>query len=154
MSTFTVTRSIVAAAPAEAVFGLIDDFRQWQRWSPWGTAGAQHAPVYSGPPRGPGAGYAWRGDRTAGAGRMRITAVVPGERIEIALSLLKPFAADNRVLFTIETFEPGLVRVTWTMTGETGGPMRVLHAILPLERIAGRDFDKGLAALKLCAEGA
>ena len=152
MSTFTVTRSLVMAAPADTVFGLVNDFREWRHWSPWEGLDPHLQRDYAGPSSGAGAAYSWAGNRKAGAGRMEITATVPGGRVEIDLHFLRPFRADNRVVFDIETFEPDLVRMTWTMTGRQNGLMAVLGKVMPMDRIAGRDFEKGLAQLKLRAE--
>ena len=36
-ATFSVRRSAVMLAPAEAIFPLINNFHQWANWSPWET---------------------------------------------------------------------------------------------------------------------
>jgi hypothetical protein len=152
MPEFSVSRSLVIAADAAVVFDLIDDFHQWRHWSPWEDSDPEMRRNYTGPMSGVGAGYSWSGNRKAGAGRMEIVSATPSQRVEIALTFLKPFTAENSVRFEIQSFEPGLVRVTWSMSGRTSGLMGVLGRVVPMDRMVGRDFEKGLAKLKLRAE--
>lgn len=151
MTDFTVTRSAEIAAPADTVFGLIADFHEWRLWSPWEGLDPHLHREYTGPSTGPGASYAWRGNRKAGAGRMTISDAEPGRSVDIDLEFLKPMASNNRVRFDIVPAGDG-VRVTWTMTGETTGLMSLIGKVLPMDKFAGKDFEKGLAALKARAE--
>ena len=43
-------------------------------------------------------------------------------------------------------------RVEWVMRGEQKGLMGVLGKVVPMDRIVGKDFEKGLASLKREAE--
>ncbi|BDH56337.1 SRPBCC family protein [Tsukamurella sp. PLM1] len=151
MAEFTVTRSTAIAAPAETVFGLIDDFHEWRHWSPWEGLDPRLHREYTGPAEGPGATYAWRGNRKAGAGRMTISDSVPPRSVDVDLEFHKPMAANNHVRFDIEP-DGDSVRVTWTMTGVTTGLFALIGRIVPVDKFAGKDFEKGLAALKARAE--
>ncbi|KXO89374.1 transcriptional regulator [Tsukamurella pseudospumae] len=151
MTAFTVARSIEIAAPADTVFGLIDDFHEWRHWSPWEGLDPQLHREYSGPPEGPGAAYEWRGNRKAGEGRMSISATEPGRSVDVDLEFRKPMAANNHVRFDIVPTGDG-VRVTWTMTGVTTGLFSLIGRIVPMDKFAGKDFEKGLSALKSRAE--
>jgi hypothetical protein len=44
--------------------------------------------------------------------------------------------------------------VTWSMTGEKSFVAKAIHLVLGVERIIGRQFEKGLAAMKTAAEAA
>lgn len=151
MGDFTVVRSTVIDAPAETVFGLINNFHEWRHWSPWEGLDPQLERDYSGPTDGRGATYSWRGNRKAGAGRMTITDSVPNDWVDIDLEFLKPMAANNHVRFDIKP-DGEVLRVTWTMTGVTTGFFALVGKIIPMDRFAGRDFERGLAALKDRAE--
>ena len=54
---------------AERVHALVNDFHEWQQWSPWEDLDPQMRRTYSGPDAGVGAAYAWEGNRKAGQGR-------------------------------------------------------------------------------------
>lgn len=153
MTAFSVERSTEIAAPTDTVYGLIADFHEWRQWSPWEDLDPQLHREYTGPSSGTGASYAWKGNRKAGAGRMTISAVEPGSSVDVDLEFIKPMSSNNRVRFDIVPSTDG-VEVTWTMTGKTSGLFSLLGRIVPMDKFAGKDFEKGLAALKARAENA
>ena len=77
MAEFSLSRSIRVQADAARVHGLVDDFREWQRWSPWEGLDPDLNRDYSGPDRGVGSTYHWSGNKKAGEGEMRITGSTP-----------------------------------------------------------------------------
>ena len=151
MSTFEVTRSATVNADAAAVHALIDDFHEWTKWSPWEDVDPDLQRTYSGADSGVGAKYAWSGNRKAGQGNMRITSSTP-ERIGVELSFLKPWKATNDVTFTLAPSGSG-TEVTWRMTGEQKGLAALFGKVFNMDRLVGKDFDKGLTRLKAAAEG-
>ncbi len=144
-STFTVQRTAEIAAPAAVLHDLVDDFHQWRQWSPWeGLDDSLHR-EYGGAERGVGATYAWRGNRKAGEGRMEIVGSTP-EQIDVRLEFLKPFKAVNPTTFRFDPVAGG-TRVTWTMTGTQNLMMRLFSVVMPMDKLVGGDFEKGLAGL-------
>lgn len=152
MSNFTVSRSTTVAAPAAAVHPLVDDFHHWVSWSPWEGLDPEMQRTYTGPDAGVGAHYAWQGNSKAGAGSMEITASDPAA-IAITLAFLKPWKATNQVRFTFEPAGDGTT-VTWTMEGKHAGLGRVFALFMNMDKLVGKDFEKGLAALKSQVENA
>jgi hypothetical protein len=154
MSDFEIVRSTAVAAEPARVHGLVDDFHQWLAWSPWEGLDPELRRTYSGPDSGVGAHYAWEGNRRAGAGSMEITGSTP-ERIDIRLAFLKPFKNTNQVTFTLTPTQvdgtPG-TSVEWRMSGERTGFWGVVGRVVPMDRLIGKDFEKGLAQLKAAAE--
>ena len=59
-SKFSVTRSVVVNAPADKLFAMVEDPRRWKEWSVWNRRDAAMQITYSGPPKGQGAGWAWK----------------------------------------------------------------------------------------------
>jgi hypothetical protein len=133
------------------VHALIDDFREWRKWSLWEDVDPALERTYSGADQGIGVHYAWKGNRKAGEGSMEITGSTP-ERIDIKLTFLKPWAATNDVRFTL-TPAGGSTEVTWTMSGEHRGVAGLFTRVMGMDRLVGKDFDRGLARLKAAAEG-
>jgi hypothetical protein len=105
---------------------------------------------YSGPEAGVGAYYAWSGNRKAGRGSMEITSSNP-EEIGLRLSFLKPWKATNQITFEL-TPAAGGTDVSWRMTGVQQGVAALFAKVVPMERLVGGDFEKGLARLKTVAE--
>lgn len=151
MSSFELSRSTTVNAEPARVHALIDDFHEWPQWSPWEDVDPALERTYTGADRGVGAHYAWKGNRKAGEGSMEITGSAP-QRIDIRLTFLKPWSATNDVAFTLAPAGDA-TEVTWTMTGEHKGVAGMFMRAMGMERLVGKDFDKGLARLKAAAEG-
>lgn len=151
MSTFTVQRSAVIPAPAEEIYPLVESFREWTKWSPWETIDPTMQRAYDGPVTGVGAKYAWKGNRKAGAGTMEITGAEPAQ-INIRLQFTKPMKALNPITFTFAP-EDASTRVTWTMTGESKGINKLFMFFMNMDKLVGRDFEKGLAQLAQAVHG-
>ncbi|WP_041546678.1 MULTISPECIES: SRPBCC family protein [unclassified Nocardioides] len=154
MGGYDVVRTTDIAADPARVHALVDDFQEWTTWSPWEDLDPALERTYTGPDAGVGAHYAWRGNRKAGAGSMEITGSTP-ERIDIQLVFQKPFAAVNPVAFTFTPTQVGGApgtHVEWRMRGEPKGLWGLVGRLLPMDKMVGKDFDKGLARLKGVAE--
>jgi hypothetical protein len=151
MATFTVTRSTTIAADAERVHALVDDFRAWKAWSPWEDLDPDLQREYSGPAKGVGARYAWAGNRKAGKGEMEITGSAP-ERIDLVVHFEKPMKATNPTRFDLNPVGDAGTEVVWTMTGENKGVAALFARVVNMDKLVGRDFEKGLARLKVAAE--
>ena len=150
MSTFEISRSTNIAAEPAGVHGRINDFHQWTAWSPWEDVDPNLQRIYTGPDQGVGAHYAWQGNRQAGQGSMEIVSSTP-EQIGIKLSFLKPWKATNDVTFTLTPSGSG-TEVTWLMTGEHQGLGKVFSKVFSMDKLVGKDFEKGLARLKAVSE--
>lgn len=150
MSDFEISRSITVQAEAAAVHGLVNDFHEWPKWSPWEDLDPDLQRTYTCPDSGVGAHYAWLGNRKAGQGSMEITSSTP-EQIGIVLSFLKPWKATNDVSFALSPTGAG-TEVTWRMTGQHKGVGAVFAKVFNMDKLLGRDFEKGLARLKSVAE--
>jgi hypothetical protein len=144
---YTVERSAVVAAPADAIYPLLVDFHEWPRWSPWEDVDPDMDRTFAGPASGVGATYAWQGDRKAGAGSMEITEATAPTSVGLRLTFLKPFKAENRMVLTLHPDGAG-TRVTWRLDGEATGVMKAFARFGMFDRWVGKDFEKGLARLK------
>ena len=150
MADFTVVRETHIDADPARVHALINDFRQWQQWSPWEGLDAALQREYSGAEQGVGSHYAWQGNRKAGEGTMEIVGSNP-QQIDVRLSFQKPWKAKNDVSFAILP-DNGGTDVAWTMTGANSGFAAIFAKVVSMDRLLGKDFDKGLAQLKAAAE--
>ncbi len=154
--TFRIERSTSIAAPMVQVAELIDDFHEWRKWSPWENIDPTLQRSYSGADAGVGAIYEWDGQGKAGAGRMEITEMRAGaERglIAIKLDFRKPFKASNTAEFVMTPTDAG-TDLSWAMFGPSPLVSRILGLFMDLDKLVGKDFESGLAALKRSAEQA
>ena len=149
-SIYTVERTRTIQAPVERVYPLIADFHQWTRWSPWEDLDPDLHRAYSGADAGVGAVYAWSGNRKAGAGRMEIVKAEDDRMVEIDLRFEKPFKSQNSSTFVLEPVGE-TTSVTWRMTGPRPLLMRLTQKFFDMDRLVGKDFDKGLDKMALVA---
>jgi hypothetical protein len=150
--TFRVTRTTtIAAAPAN-VFALVNDFHQWDAWSPWAKLDPAMKTSYGGPASGPGAVYSWVGNSDVGEGRMTIIDSQPAGRVGIKLEFVKPFASTADTVFEFAPAQAGTT-VTWTMSGDNDFLSKAFSLLMGgMDEMIGPDFEKGLAQLKAIAE--
>ena len=149
--TFRVERAVAIAAPPENIFPLIDDFHQWQSWSPYETKDPAMQRSFSGAASGKGAIYAWNGNKNVGSGRMEILdAPAPG-KVVIKLDFFTPFEGHSTAEFTLRP-RGERTDVTWLMHGPNSLMAKLMHVFINMDHMVGKDFAVGLANLKRVTE--
>jgi hypothetical protein len=148
---FTVTRSGTMAAPPGQAFAQVNDFHNWDAWSPWAKIDPKMQQTYEGQPAGVGAVYTWTGNGDVGEGTLTIVESTPTERIAIRLDFRRPFKATNAAEFTFVT-QGDLTVVTWTMTGKKNFITKAFGLIMSMDKMLGGMFEQGLAQMKTVVE--
>lgn len=151
-ATFRVERRTTVQASAGTVFASLEDFHRWVHWSPWEGLDPALQRTYSGPAVGQGAVYAWEGNKKVGAGRMEIVESTPPSRLVVKLDFLRPWEAHNTVEFSLTPAAGGTTDVVWAMSGPQPFSARIFSVVMPMEKLVGRDFEKGLSSLKRISE--
>ncbi|MGC5249084.1 SRPBCC family protein [Gordonia sp. DT219] len=150
--TYTVTRRTTIAAPAAHIHARVVDLHRWVDWSPWEGVDPDLTRTYTGPEQGVGAQYAWSGNRKAGVGRMEIIEDTAPSHVAVRVDFEKPMKSSS--VSTFDIAEDGdSSEVTWTMTGQHSLFSRVAAPLGFFDKLLGKDFAKGLAALKTVSEG-
>lgn len=147
---YAVQRSVVFASPPEKIWPLIDNPREWARWTVWNLRDPAMTMQYSGAARGAGAIWAWQ-SRSEGSGRMTFTAADAPRRLAYALEFPDFEGGRNTGELTL-TAEGKGTRVTWSMQGDMGGNPILRWFGLLMDRMVGPDFDGGLARLRRLAD--
>jgi uncharacterized protein YndB with AHSA1/START domain len=150
-SEFRVVRSTtIAALPAE-VFARVNDFHNWEEWSPWTKLDPASKRTFDGPRAGAGAIFAWSGNDKVGEGRMTVTESHPNELIRIKLDFKRPFESTCTTEYTFKP-EGKQTVVTWSMFGEKDFFSKVFCLFIDMDKVVGGDFEKGLAQMKAVTE--
>jgi uncharacterized protein YndB with AHSA1/START domain len=149
--TFTVQRNTVIHASPEKVFALINDFSQWNAWSPWEKKDPGMKRTFSAITTGKGATYAWEGNKEVGKGSMEIIESTTPSKIRLRLDFETPFKAHNIVTFTLEP-RGGGTQINWLMEGPVPYFFKIMHVFINMDKMCGKDFATGLANLKTLAE--
>jgi uncharacterized protein YndB with AHSA1/START domain len=149
--TFEVSRSVPIRGAPEDIFLLINDLRSFNRWNPFLLKDPAARLTYRGPPQGLGAAHDWDGNSRVGKGSVEITDSVPNSKIVMALDMVKPMAAHNRVEFTLEP-KVGGTTVTWAMSGRQPLMGKLMSVFIDCDKMVGAEFEAGLGRLKAIAE--
>jgi hypothetical protein len=144
---YRVTRMATVPAPPIDVFNQVNDFHQWDAWSPWARLDPAVKNTFQGPSNGVGSVFGWSGNDKVGEGRMTLTESRPAELVRIRLEFIKPFASVCDTEFTFRPEGPGTA-VTWTMTGQNNFVGKAFCLFMNMDKTVGGDFDRGLANLK------
>ncbi|MDD5577714.1 MAG: SRPBCC family protein [Methylobacter sp.] len=149
--TFRIERSTNIKALPEKLFPYINDFHQWEAWSPWEKIDPAIQRSYSGAATGKGAVYEWQGNRDIGKGRMEIIESTPSSNLIIKLHFIQPFEARNTVEFKLEP-QGNTARVSQAMYGSSPFIAKLMGLFFSMEKMVGQKYEEGLANLKAIAE--
>ena len=148
---FTVQRTVRIAAPPERIYPDIVDFHRWPGWSPWERMDPAMQKTYTGAASGRGAVYEWAGNSKVGQGRMEITDATAPTSVTVKLDFMKPFETHNTARFTLVPAGES-TDVTWSMFGSSPLMIKLMSVFFDMDKLVGKDFERGLATLKTLAE--
>ena len=152
-SEFRVARTAIVSAPAPDVFAQVNDFRNWEAWSPWAKLDPAAKATFEGPAAGQGAVFDWSGNDKVGEGRMTLTESRPAELVRIKVDFVKPFAGTSTSEFAFKP-EGGQTAVTWSTSGQHNFISKAMCMFVSMDKMLGGDMEKGLAQMKSVAEAA
>ncbi len=147
-----VERSEVINKPAAEIFPWLNNFRNWQAWSPWADLDPNASWTYDGPDEGQGARFHWSGNDEVGVGSMAIAKSTPFTRIDYELNFTSPFEDESRTSFILKARRKDVTEVVWTMDGRNNFVEKFFNLIFNFEREIGLQYEKGLDNLKKRAE--
>ena len=148
--TFRTARSATVNAAPDKIYPLIADMRKMNTWNPFAGDNPDVEGRYSGPAAGVGSAYSFDGKKS-GRGRIEVTDAAAPRKAEMRLRMVKPFACDNAIEFTLQPNGPA-TDVTWTMHGRQPFLAKLMNVFINCDKMVGGQFDKGLAKLKAMAE--
>ncbi len=145
-----VSRSVVINADQDDVFTLVNDYRQFNRWSPWAERDPDAEYEFSGPDAGVGARMSWSSeDPNVGSGTQEIIEVDPGSRVRTRLTF-EGFESASYSTFRLKPVDAG-TRVTWEFEANLDSLVGRYMGLM-MDKWVGADYEQGLAQLKEVAE--
>lgn len=148
---FKIERTAVMSAAPPDVFAQVNDFHNWDAWSPWAKLDPAAKNTFEGSSEGEGAIFRWSGNEEVGEGRMTILESRPNELVKIKLEFLRPFENTATAQFDFQP-EGDHTKVTWSMFGKNGFLAKAFCLFMDMDKTVGKDFEKGLAAMKSAVE--
>jgi hypothetical protein len=148
-SEFRVERTATISALAPDVFEQVNNFHNWEAWSPWAKLDPAAKVSFEGPSSA-GAVFKWVGNDKVGEGKMTLTESRPNDLVKIKVDFVKPFAGSNDSALP----EGDQTAVTWTVSGSS--ELRREGVLLRDERkkMIADTMDQGLANMKSVVESA
>ena len=144
---FSVEKNAIINAPISKVRPLVEDFKQWNAWSPWTIIEPSCPITVRGEPGEVGHTMEWHGD-IIGSGKNTIRSSGK-DGLYYDLEFYKPWKskAATGLLFR-ELGEK--TEVTWTM--KSSMPFFLFFMVKTMKNWIGMDYERGLRMLKEIAE--
>lgn len=150
--TMRIERSVRIDAGADRIHPLINDMRHFNIWNPYNHKDPTMKASYTGPEAGPGASYAFDGNKNVGKGSIQIIEPAAPDVVRMRLDMTAPMACHNLIDFTLAPLTPHTTQVTWAMTGPCPFIGKLMGVVFNMDKMVGRDFETGLTSLKKLAE--
>ncbi len=147
---YHVERSVVVPLPAHQVFEHIQYWRNWQAWSPWAETDSTIRVTIAGIDGEVGSKFQWDG-RQAGRGEMIATKIEKDKELAYHLRFIKPWESESDGYLRLATMGDS-TRITWAFYGKSPFPWNVISLFLSMDRMIGKDFERGLERLKSILE--
>ena len=148
---FRVSRSAKMNAPPSAPFAQVNDYHNWDGWSPWAKLDPTAKVTFEGPSSGTGAKFSWSGNDEVGAGQQTIIESKPDELIRIKLDFEKPFKNTCTAEFAFQP-QGDQTLVTWSMFGKNNFLGKAFSLFMNCDKMIGGEFEKGLESMKAIVE--
>jgi hypothetical protein len=96
--------------------------------------------------------YSWdSNNKNVGKGEQEIIKI-DDKRIDYEIRFKKPFEGISTAYLATEAVSPNQTKVTWEFKGIRNYPMKIMHLLLNLKKMLGKDLATGLATLKTVLE--
>ena len=143
-NSYNITRNKTINAPAAVIFNNVNDYKNWEAWSPWIEQEPDLQITYSEQTSGVGGSYSWIGED--GPGNMKTLAVSPYDSISQEMQF-SDFPPSN-VYWKFEKAENG-TNVTWGMKSNKIPFMLKFFAAINggMDKMVGPNFERGLEKL-------
>ncbi len=147
---YSVERSIQINAPKALVFNHTKYWKNWAGWSPWAEMDSTMTTSVVGTDGQVGSTYKWTG-KEVGDGEMTATSLKANEEIAYHLHFIKPFDSHSDGYLRVADAEGGS-KASWAMFGESPFPWNIMSLFMSMDKMVGKDFERGLALLKGVSE--
>lgn len=146
---FLVEREITINKPNMVVFEYLKSLKNQNQWSVWAKMDPNMKSSYRGTDGTVGFVSAWEGNSDVGKGEQEIKAITEGARIEMELRFMEPFEATNSAYMTTTATGENQTAVKWGLSGKSPFPMNIMFLFMNMDKSLGKDFEEGLANLKV-----
>jgi hypothetical protein len=149
-------RSVEVNAQPEIIYNLINNFDNYNDWSPWAELDPATKYNYAGPASGPGARMSWSSEHDqVGDGEQWIIESRENDYVKYGIKF-GGFEGDYTSEFILKPTENG-TKITWTYNGDVSNESMMTKSMgkffgMFMDGMLGPFYEKGLRSLKQASE--
>jgi hypothetical protein len=139
-------QEVMIQAPKQKVFDYIKHIKNQDNYNKWVMMDPNMKKDFKGIDGTVGFIYAWNGNKEAGEGEQEIKAISEGEKIEMEIRFVRPFAGIAHAEMNTEVLLPEQTRVSWSTSSTLRYPLNI---VLPMIlKMLEKDMAGSLSTLK------
>ncbi|MBN1478821.1 GyrI-like domain-containing protein [candidate division KSB1 bacterium] len=145
---YQVERNMVIHAPKHLVFRYMQLWSNFGSWSPWAERDSTMTFTVEGVDGQEGAKYIWEGDpKKTGTGEMTNTGVKANEEMTFHLFFKTPWKSHSDGYMRVADAGDS-TKASWGFYGKYPIPWNIMLLFMPMDKMIGPDFERGLELLK------
>ncbi|WP_316632499.1 SRPBCC family protein [uncultured Flavobacterium sp.] len=150
---YTIQREITINKPVDSVFNYVRYLKNQNQFSVWANIDPKMKTTYKGTDGSVGSISAWESTvKDVGVGEQEITKITEGKRIDFALRFKKPMEDTAVGFMSTEAVAGNQTKVKWGINGVFPYPMNIMMPMMNMDKMIGKDLEKGLENLKVKLE--
>ena len=150
---YTIQRSILINRPRQEVFDYIKYLRNMDHYSKWVMMDPTKLMTYTGTDGTEGFNAAWDSKmKQAGKGHQTLEKIIDGERIEIRVVFIRPFASVADTYMSTQRVADDTTTVKWSFDSKMSYPMNMMLLFINMDKMLGKDMEESLGNLKRVLE--
>jgi hypothetical protein len=139
-------REVIIQAPKRKVFDYIIHIKNQDNFNKWVMMDPTMNRDFKGTDGTVGFIYAWNGNKEAREGEQEIKAILDGEKIEMEIRFVRPFAGIAQAEMTTQTVAPEQTKVSWSTSSTLKYPLNIM--LPPMIKMLEKDMAASLKTLK------
>lgn len=149
---YVIAREIAIKASPEAIFTHINNSKKANNWMPWKDADPNLQMVVVGPEEGVGSGSKWDSSGSMGTGQAIVIESIPNQLVKTQITYTKPMEMSQMAEVSL-TPNGETTMVRWSVSGQNSFMGRLMCMFMNMDKMVGKEFEKGLNNLKGIVEG-
>ena len=150
---YIIEREIIIDKPRQEVFDYIKFQKNGENYNKWIMTDPNMKKEFTGVDGTVGFIYAWDSEnKQVGKGEQETKQITDGKRIDFEIRFIKPFEGKAGISMATDSVSENQTKVKWAFDGIRNYPMRIMHLLLNLKKMLGKDLQTSLANLKTVLE--
>jgi len=150
---YIIEREIIINRPNDVVFDYIKYLNNQEHFNKWVMTDPNAKKTLTGIDGTVGYIYAWESnDKQLGKGEQEIIDIIDEQQVDTEVRFEKPFKAISHASFMTSVTANNYTRVQWIFKGTRNYPMKIMHLVLNLKKMLGKDMQISLDNLKTILE--